>query len=802
MSKQFTRNLLAIAVAAGVQVSAGQVMAAEDDLSFMLEEIVVTAQKREQSLQDVPSTVNALQGDALTDMKLFNFTDLEQVTPSLDMRNITGRAGSIALRGVDFNPNSAAAQAVDVYWNDATLGGNASGGVFQEMFDLGRVEILRGPQGTLQGRTSPAGAIAIHTAKPQLSTSGEEVEGYARTTFTDNSGNNTQFAASLPIIPGELAIRVAGVYNNSEMDGVKNELDGGVSNTNTTAGRVTVDWQPTDTLGVELVYQYMENDLTTYETLDGASALGQALPSLSGSDRRGINLQPDQYNGRFDNVALTVNWEVADHEVTFVSGYSEVSSVRDLDNASGNADSSGYGDFITPVPLPGVPAGTNLSNFYPQLGAAGSQLNAPQIMVDKNYASSQELRIASINNDFWDYTVGLFYGNESGFFNRQMGQENSPAALAAMGGSVFFDVESRSPFNIQSSGVFAHNMFQLTDQWGAQLGVRWQRQERTTEGAIFALGDIVLPALLGGTTSAGQVATLIDEELESSTSEVWTGSASLQYAFDEPDVVAYISTGTSFRPGGVTIAAADLGELTEYNEEDSWSLELGVKSKLLDDRLRLNAAVFHQDYSDYIGRATRIAINKGGDITKPGEGSITTNGDATVQGVEVDFEYLLSQNWHLGGGVSYVEAEYKEGAEIPCNDGAVANGSVANTCDAGGLELGVQPRLSASISTDYTIPLDIFEGYVMGLYKFNGRRTDVDAPSGDLGGYGTFDVHVGLREVSGSWDVSVFARNLFDKEATESMQPELRTFASTGTGYQKVQVAPQRLVGLSATYNF
>jgi len=783
MNKPFTHKAIALAIAASIPAGVAPVMA-QEDMSFALEEVVVTAQKREQSLQDVPSTVNAIQGDNLTDLKLFNFSDLEQVTPGLDMRTIDGRAGSIALRGVDYNPNSAAAQAVDVYWNDITLGSNASGGVFQEMFDLGRVEILRGPQGTLQGRTSPAGAVAIHTAKPDM----EEIEGYARTTFTNNSGNNSQFAASLPIVPGELSLRVAGVYNDNEIDEVQNILDGGVTDTNTRAGRITLAWEPSAILSTELVYQYLENDLQSYKTLTGVSSLTQGLPDLTGSDRKSISLQPDTYTGRFENVSLTVDWEIADHQVTFVSGYSEVSSVRDFDNAPGNSE-SGYDDLILPPAF-----GGNLTALFPQLGAAGSQLNSPQMMIDQNYASSQELRVASIDNEFWDYTVGLFYGNESGFFNRQLMQESSPAALAAVGGAAFFDSEVRAPFNIQSYGVFAHNMFQLTDHWSAQLGIRWQRQERTTEAAVFLLEDVVTPAAT--IPAETQLAVLIADALETGNSEKWTGSASLQYSFDEPDLVAYISAGTSYRPGGVTVAAANLNELTEFNEEDSWSLEMGFKSTWLDNRLRLNGALFHQNYSDYIGRAANITISTGQSI------SITHNGDANIQGLEADFELLLTKQWRVAGGASYVEAEYKDGAEIPCNGGAIPTGATAVSCDVGGLELGTQPRLSASISSDYSIPLDGFEGYVQGLYKFTGGRTDVDAPSGDLGGFGTFDVHVGIREGGGAWDLSLFARNLFDKEATDSMDPEIRTFDKNGSGYQTVKQVPQRLVGVSATYNF
>ncbi len=780
MSKTFTRNITAVAVAVAVQAMSGQALAQNDAESFSLEEIIVTAQKREQSLQDVPSTVNAIQGDALTDMKLFNFSDLEQVSPGLELKTIDGRAGSIALRGVDYNPNSAAAAAVDVYWNDVTLGSNASGGVFQEMFDLGRVELLRGPQGTLQGRTSPAGAIAIHTAKPDM----EEIEGYVRTTFTGNDGNNTQFAVSLPIIPDELSIRVAGVYNASEMNEVKNYIDGDVTDTETSAGRITVAWEPTDSFAAELTYQYLESDLNNYTTLTGSSSLGQGLPDLDASEGMGIDVVPDNLRGRYENIALKLDWEVLNHQVTFLSGYSEVSSVRTFDNSMGNSDDSGF----TGLPV-AHPA------YHPKIGFAGSQLNNPQAMFDQNYASSQELRVASVDNEFWDYTVGLYYGNESGFFNRQLMQEDT--SLTPPGLAVFADTEARSPFNIQSYGAFAHNMFYLTDQLTAQVGIRWQRQERTTETSLFLIED--LSALHPAFVEGAELRQLIADDLETGNSEAWTGSVSLQYAFAEQDVSVYANAATSFRPGGVTVAAQDLGELTEYNEEDSWSLEVGFKSQWLDNRLRLNGAAFYQDYSDYIGRFANINVNATGNPA-----SITYNGDATIQGVELDFEYLLTESWRMAGGISYVEAEYKDGVKVPSNESGsdCDTSGTMNLCDASGVELGTQAPFTASISSDYTIPMDAFDIYVTGLYKFTGRRTDADAPSGDLGGYGTFDLHLGLREAAATWDVSLFARNLFNKEATDSMDPETKTFSGLGTGYYKANVIPQRLVGVSATYNF
>jgi iron complex outermembrane recepter protein len=782
MTRKYNHNALALAVLASI-TAVGQPAVAQPADFPVLEEVIVTAQKREESIQDVPFTVNALGGESMNDLQVTNFEDLQVLTPGMDMRNIDGRAGSIALRGVDFNPNSAAAQAVDVYWNGATLGANATGGVFQEMFDIGRVEILRGPQGTLQGRTSPAGAVAIHTRKPVM----DEFEGYVRTTFTDNSGNNTQVAASIPLIDQTLSARVAAVYNDTEMNEVDNVLGGPTTNTNTTGGRLSLTWYPTDTLSADLAYQYLDNSLESHQVLKGASALGQDLPTLRAKDKLGINPQTDEFDGRFENLALTLNWELGGHDITYVGGYSEVASYRDFDNASGNSEVG-----FEPV---------GLTDEYPQIGVRGSMLNSPQAMDDQNYASSHEVRVSSLDNEFWNYTLGVYYGTESGHFDRYV-MRSIPIGG---GNAVFFGNVANTPFSQEDLGVFMHNRWDFDNNWSAQFGLRWQENKRNVRTDVYSSEDATIP---GATIPEGTLLlSLVDDEDQRQTWDKVTGNATVQYAFDAEDVISYLTAGTSYRPGGTTVTNRNIGEYAMFNEEESWFVELGFKSKLLDNRLRLNGAVFYQDYDDYIGRVSRVAINNGG-IPRPDGGpthetSITTNGDAEVTGVELDFEYMLSTNWVMGGGISYVDAEYKDGVQIPCNtDENIPPGEILNTCDYSGQELGSQPKDSASLHSEYTIPLESMETYARGLYRFTGNRSEPDTDSGRLGSYATFDLHLGLRDMGARWDVSLFARNLFDREATITLQPEFRDFNGVGTGYQRADILQQRLVGISATYNF
>ena len=214
---------------------------------------MVTAQKRLESVQDIPATVNVIGGDTLKDFNIFNFTDLEALTPGLQIDSFTGRSGRMTLRGITYNPNSAAEASVTTYWNQAIVDSNA---IYQQLFDIQRIEVLRGPQGTLAGRTSPAGAINIHTARPNL----DDFEGEVRATVTDNDGINTQLAASVPLVPGKLAVRFAGVFDDSDLDEISNDLTGEVTGSETTAGRVSLSWLPTDSLTIDFAAQYLERD--------------------------------------------------------------------------------------------------------------------------------------------------------------------------------------------------------------------------------------------------------------------------------------------------------------------------------------------------------------------------------------------------------------------------------------------------------------------------------------------------------------------------------------------------------------
>lgn len=755
-SRSFKLTTLAAAIA--LPFAAGSHQASASDL--ILEEVIVTAQKRSQSLQDIPATVNVLSGDALKDFTALKFADLESLTAGLQITSLTGRSGRMSLRGISHTPVSAAEATVTTYWNQAIVDSNA---VFQQMFDIQRVEVLRGPQGTLAGRTSPAGAINIHTARPNM----DEMEGEIRGTFQDNDGINTQLAASIALIPGKLAMRVAGVFNESDRDEIENIITGEVSGDETAAARFSLSWLPTDSLSVDLAVQYLEREIDDISALSGTSGGDPridpdgVLPMLDPFDRKdirvGVDAVSDNTDADFLNTSLMLEWDLGSHTITSVTGYHKTDSIRTFDQAQGNANP----DNIT-----------------------------RRDSVDDRTDLSQEIRIATDNGDTWDYMVGAYFEDSDIFFSQDNHQ--IPLSPLAPGSALLL-----FPADVKRWGLFAHNQFYLTEDWTLQLGLRYQEVdvERDMSLVAGANGISVLPP-------GALITQVLSEENKQIDEDSVTGQITVQYALNDK-VKIYGLVGTGWRPGGVTVTGSVLPEdVLLFGSEDSVSYELGFKSTLLDGAMRLSGAVFMQDFDDYISRVAALNINGlDGNLTRSG---ITTNGDAEVWGFELEMNANLSENWYLGGALSYTDGEFADGTFHPCNlfdenDAPIfPDGQSTSTCDVGGDPIGRSADWSASINSEYRVGLGNFEGYGRALYSYTGNQFTPGL--GELDTYNTFDAYIGIR--SDRWHIEVFAKNLFDEEALVTGAPNTPPVRRQATGYGNVWPISPRRIGLSASYSW
>ncbi len=747
--KQLLATFIAVfgagAVSSGVMAQDGIESATSQT---KLDEIIVTAQKRTQSLQEVPISVQVTSGEFLEKINLSRFQDLQFITPGLKIDEIEPSNSDIGIRGV---PNARSflgiEPVVDTYWNGIAI---TPAMAFAGMFDLDRVEVLRGAQGALQGRPAPGGIIQLHSRRPDVG-SGEVFSGRVRTLLSDDGDYELEAGGSAVIVPDKLAVRLSGLttedngpveYTNSSGQKSARERDG---------IRLSVAWEPTSDLRFNLVSQNNERTLSGNTGFHAGGNAGNALGVIDPYTNPRSPFEFDDFKVKHEQHTLSVEWDIDEHTITSLSGYGTADHARILD-----LDGSGTSDDIVDT----------------------SQLQYTERFV-------QELRIASKDRSVWDYMFGIY------FLDSQFTDNTDIPA---------FSFDATTLREQEQLGIFMFHQFYLTDKWTAQAGLRWQNYERTQFSA--------------NNTSGRQ------DETASDTDGV-TGSAQFLYQYSD-DMMIYASYQRGFRPEGVAtnspgfdLAATGVIDpaLIAYSSETSDAIELGVKSEFMDNRLQVNVNVYWQEISGLIGGTLAgVAIDANGDgiFTRNvnGDALVTfpTSNDAVSHGIELDWQALITPQWIFSGTLANNRVELEDGVVVPCTVFNAAgeitfpSGQALNFCDNSGRADEV-PEWTLSMSTEYTLPnlLESGEGYVRVLYNYRDKRpTDTNTSIGDLGGFGTTNLYLGLRSANTGWDVSLWAENLTDKQALTYVNPSF----NYQTAYPPVNYVAERRIGLSVNYTF
>jgi len=745
VAKLFTPRKLVAAVATATALLAAAPSYANE--AFMLEEIVVTAHKRAESVQDVAASIAAVSSEALDNNGITSFTDAAKMVPGLNMTQNSATSTTVSLRGVVYDRESAGNEAVDVYWNGAVYSASS---MFTSMFDVERLEVLRGPQGTLQGKTSPAGAILLHTKKPSL----DEVEGQVKATFADDGTKLTEFGISLPVSE-TLAVRVAGIYNNNDGADINNVSGDQKDESNVKGGRITLAYEPSDDFSAVLTSEYVSLEATESFQVAGSGVYGD----IDVSDRLAVMERPHSYENQTEITTLELNWhDVAGHALTSLTSYNAWDLSEKNDNDVTNAV-----------------AGAFTANDIEQ-GA---------------YTFSQELRLDN-SEGWWQYTAGIFYSKT----NNHTANYLDFAPVSGTTG-IYYDAF----FELEDFGYFIHNRLELSDDSELQLGLRYSRVRRdatatinTDEIAAYLEGLYGFPVLpYSGTVSA--------LDAPDGVGDAFTGGVKYVHRLTD-DFMAYVSADISYRPGG-DAARPDVilnSDALNFSEEDTQALEIGFKSTLLDGRVQLNGALYHQRMKDYQNFFKEILVHDN-DFSAGGTffADVVGNNDAISQGVELEAVGLITEDWRASLALSYNDFKFADGEAGYCNDGTVPTLSeFINTCDLSGQRVGDNPNWSVSASSDYTMPLETVDVFVRGLYKFNGSRQaqNISGAAGANGSYAILDVFTGVRSKDGDWEASLWAKNLLDKDA------EVRKFAVETNGYREVASERERSVGASLRYNF
>jgi len=299
-------SMPAAAQTAPAPAPAGPVAAAPLGASTA-EDIIVNARRRDESIQDVPGVVNAITSEEAAKLNFREFQEVQTVVPGLNLTtNSNGTGGNAQLRGVNFDVNASGNNpTVEFYQNDAPI---TAGVILQQIYDVGQVEVLRGPQGTLRGRASPSGSITITTRKPDL----YQIGGYTNMTGNDIGTINANAGINLPIVEGIAAIRVAGLINEDEGNRVRTvnkRIDGRDPYTRSKSGRVSLLVTPIDALRLEGSYQRLDRRSRQFdqvESFNQVNPTAAASPvTIRAKDRlsnqetpRTVHQNYDIYNGR------------------------------------------------------------------------------------------------------------------------------------------------------------------------------------------------------------------------------------------------------------------------------------------------------------------------------------------------------------------------------------------------------------------------------------------------------------------------------------------------------------------------
>jgi len=732
------RKSLFTAIAATVTITAGVQTQAE---GLMLEEVVVTAQKRTENLQDVAASIAAIGSDALDDNAITSFQDATKMVPGLVMKQGGTNDTSVSLRGVTYDRKSAGSAAVDVYWNGA---GYRASSMFTSMFDVERLEVLRGPQGSLQGKTSPAGAIIMHTKAPSF----EAIEGQLKTSITDDGDQLSELGINLPL-SDTLAVRLATVYNDNNVKGNKSFYTGEEDSNLVKGGRISVAYEPFDDFDAIAVFEQVHNNSKNNTQMAGSySGTGNDYGGILLTDKVGLKYRQHSADMETEISSLAMNFRGLDkHEITSITSYNSFNLSEQDDR-----DPTGLirNDFTT----------SDVENDA--------------------WGFSQELRIASTEGNWWEYTAGIYYSRGGTHARNFVDQDPSPAYL---GTEVDVDMTK------EDFGYFTHNRIDLSEVSELQVGLRYNRSRRDTVASL-AVPDFGIN---------------IDQNSDrNAVGDAFTGGVKYIRYLSE-DIMAYTSLDVSYRPGASTlnprVSNPNNVHVLSYNEEDTLAFELGFKSTLLEGRMQLNGAFYYQQMDEYQNYFKELSINDAGD-SNPASEAITElvgNNDAISMGAELEAMGLISENWRASLLLSYNDLTFADGEIGYCNEGdALQNGGFVNTCDLSGQRVGENPNLNVSASSEYTLPLEQVDVFVRGLYTFSGASyaPNLAVDERKAGAHGVLDLFTGVRSKDREWEVSLWAKNLLDKVAETEMR------ATYSNGYREVRTIPERSIGANLRYNF
>jgi iron complex outermembrane receptor protein len=733
-----------------------------------LEEIVITAEKREESAQRAPLALSVVSGEQLASQGVYQPEDLNKMVPGLTMTNAA--TTQIYVRGVGENVGNALGQSAVAVNTDGVYVGRVTA-VTGNFFDLQRVEVLKGPQGTLYGRNATGGAINIVSNKPTDEFGGDvqvEVGDYNLRRFTG--------ALNLPATD-ELSFRFA--FYDSKRDGYLND------------GR-----DDEDVLAERLHALYKPNsDVTVLATVEMSriQGLGDGFAFLE------HGVQGEQIGGPLAN-AIHTQYAIIPTATQGDIPIPALDSGQHFNNVGARVQLDWKFDFAT---LTFIPGWKKQTFDYSQAETNGS-------IETEGYSNqySYEARLAN-QNDKIKWAGGLYYFQEDVDFDYHGQYVFFSLPQAGIFSTVTNNFEVPT-FGTKSYAAFGETTYSFTDSFRGIAGIRFTRETREEDlrtqwfGASYDIPGHSIPSV--DPVSGLPTSEYFYNNNESLTFDSTTGKIGFEYDL-APKSLLYGTVSTGFKSGGFSLAPPPQAT---FSPEKLLAYTLGVKNRLFDDKLQLNAELYWWDY-------TNQQISHQAPDINGAQGFITENaGKSKIDGIDLDALWAPTGHDRIGLQIQYEDAYFKDynvttGFGAPAiPDGCTYTpttvfGRAAFYQNCSGLRLPYTPTFSGNGGYTHTFDLSSGANVVAStsVHFSTWQRTDVtDNPYYTEHGNGIFDAELGYQAPMHRWTVMGYVRNIGDKLSYNSIKSLGFSPALTGTENYAGKINPPRTYGVRLSIPF
>lgn len=714
---------LALGLLSPVLVSVSPALAQSESLA--IEEIVVTARKKSESIQDVPVSVSAIGEKELKQASVRRIEDVQNFSPNLYIRRTPGIASgaAISIRGVSASESDKSFDpAIGVVMDGMFLG--TSSGVLLQNFDIERIEVLRGPQGTLFGKNTTGGLINVIRG-PVTMELGADIDITADT----NGREDIKAVVNLPVIDEQLGVKLFGASIQSDGFVKNTTLGTDVGGDDIRNYGFTTLWEPTDNFSLKLHYEKFldESDQGAYTNanqvgelactleLIGLGDTGCEMSSNDGPDRNSANGRNFSDN-EYDTVIATANWDFDNFLLTYIG------TSRDMDE-----DNMQHFD--------GAPVDLLRMRFF-----------------NDWHQKSHELRVTSQFSETFEFIAGLYYWDVE--YEQRWDVSDLFYQLSRLG--VISDQNYTGPIpttpttvssngqsqETESRAVFFSADWHVTDKLTLIAGVRWTEEEKDFiggNGGVYydpAAGDPIPP--------------LFDPQPFSDKWDEVTPRVGFRYQYND-DVMFFGSYSEGFKSGGFFGRQANFNLSPTYDPEYVENYEVGMKSTWMEGRMIFNPVLFWSDYKD---KQESILIPV--DLTNVAT-VVRNAAELEMYGVELELQYQITDAWFVRGTYGYINAEFDSYLADINGDNQITDNS--------GLTTRNTPENTFGLTTIYTV--QVGDGLLEGMLSYR-WRDDVEMiadndPLGHLDSLDDLSATISYSWADDRYRVTAFGRNITDE---------------------------------------